>query len=536
MRGGRRSWWGWGYEDRALDHKQRRSLADAVARRLGLAGLEVLEPARLEDLALPRPRVVPPASLERCSSTSPYDRASHTYGQAYIDVVRAFRGELEHPPDVVVFAEREADVVAAVDWASSEGLALVPFGGGSSVVGGVSCEAGAARRGAVSVDLSRLDRVLEVDATSRAARIEAGIFGPALEERLRPHGLTLRHFPQSFECSSLGGWLATRSGGHYATGPTRIDDFVESLRAVTPAGVVETRRLPASGAGPAPEGLLLGSEGTLGVITEAWMRLQLRPRFRASAAVAFARFPDAVEATRQVVQAGLRPANCRLLDRLEAATSAGGDGHHDVVVLGFESADHPVATHLERALELARTAGGVPQDPRISGPGDAPGAGEPADAVGTWRRSFLAAPYVRDALVAAGVIAETFETACTWDAFFDLHAAVTGSVTAALREVCGTGSVTCRFTHVYPDGPAPYFTVLAPGRRGAELTQWAEVKAAASEAIGAHGGTITHHHAVGRTHRRHYEAEVPAPLRRALAAAKDTLDPAGVMNPGVLFA
>src|SRR3989442_10694023 len=262
--------------------------------------IAVADPPKIEELELPPPRLEPPASLAPLCTTDPAERAGHTYGKSFRDVVRAFRREFVHPPDVVAVPRTEADVADVLDWCGDVGAAAIPYGGGSSVVGGVECDVGDAYRGAVTVDLRELGEVLEIDPTSRAARIQAGVYGPALEDQLRPHGLTLRHFPQSFECSTLGGWIATRSGGHYATLYTHIDDFVESLRVVTPHGLVESRRLPGSGAGPSPDRLFLGSEGILGVITEAWMRVQDRPRFRASVPVRFAGFDDGVAAARAI--------------------------------------------------------------------------------------------------------------------------------------------------------------------------------------------------------------------------------------------
>jgi len=349
--------------------------------------------------------------------------------------------------------------------------------------------------------------------------------------------LTLRHFPQSFEFSTVGGWLATRSGGHYATVHTHIDDLTESIRAVTPSGVWESRRLPGSGAGPSPDRLLLGSEGTLGVITEAWLRVQDRPKWRASAGARFASYDDAVAACRAVAQSGLYPTNCRLLDAGEAAVSAGAvDGQH-LLVLGFESADHPLDSWIDRAVEIARDHGAsLPDGVKRSGPGDDARAASREGAVGEWRNAFVRAPYTRDALIRMGLLVETFETACTWDAFPALHAGVTAAVTDALAQVCdGLGTLTCRFTHVYPDGPAPYFSVLGLARPGGELAQWAEVKEAAAEALHAFGGTITHHHAVGRDHRPWYDRQRPDLFADALGAAKKTLDPAGILNPGVLL-
>ena len=420
-----------------------------------------------------------------------------------------------------------------LDHCARERLAAVPFGGGSSVVGGVETRIDGDHRGVVTVDLGRMARVLELDRESRAARIQAGVLGPALEDQLRPHGLTLRHFPQSFEFSSLGGWIATRSGGHFATRYTHIDDFVESLRVVTPRGVIATRRLPGSGAGPAPERLFIGSEGTLGIITEAWMRLQDRPTRRANASVRFASFAAAVRAVRALSQSGLEPANCRLLDPGEAATSAGGSGSEAILVLGFESADHDLDAWMERAAELCRDHGG--QVPEGATRTRTDGAATREGNAGTWRSSFIGAPYLRDALVSIGVLAETFETAVTWDLFPRLHARVMTEVRDALVRVCGAGTITCRFTHVYPDGPAPYYSLLAPVKRGSELEQWGEVKRVASEILDAEGATSTHHHAVGRDHRPGYDRERPEPFARALRAAKRELDPGWILNPGVLF-
>ena len=534
-----RSWQGWGWEESAATDEQTDRLAAALAGRFGIAAPTAEVPVRLEDLDLRPPRVAPPASLAHLCSTDRRDRAAHTCGRSYRDVVRLMRGDLPHPPDVVAHPVDEADVVALLDWCGSAGIAVIPYGGGSSVVGGVEADIGDDRPGVVSLDLTLLDRVVEIDRVSRAARIQAGALGPVLESQLRPHGLTLRHYPQSFEFSTLGGWLATRAGGHFATVYTHIDDLCESLRVVTPSGTAESRRLPGSGAGPSPDRLFLGSEGALGVITEAWMRLQDRPRWKASAGVEFPGFDSGASAVRSLAQSGLFPVNCRLLDAGEAMLSATlSPGAGALLVLGFESADHPVDAAMDRALELCRDHGGTLPSPPTSTDSGAPGTaadGAGRDgAAGEWRNSFLRAPYTRDALVRLGVVCETFETACTWDRFTSLHSSVSAAVEDAVGRICGAGWVTCRFTHAYPDGVAPYFSVLAPGIRGSELSQWAEIKAAASEAVLAAGGTITHHHAVGRDHRPWYDRQRPDVFASALLAAKTAVDPAGIMNPGVL--
>jgi alkyldihydroxyacetonephosphate synthase len=523
----RRKHWGWGFEDQQPTPAQVRGSVAALGAQLGMALTDVEDPVTLEAVELAPPRIFAPSWLSDLSACDVHARASHALGKSYSDVVRGFRGRFDHPPDFVVRPREESDVERVLEWCSAERVAAIPFGGGTSVVGGVSPDIGPDYNGVVSIDLGALDRVLEVDATSRAARIQAGALGPSLESQLGEHGLTLRHFPQSFEYSTLGGWIATRAAGHFATVWTHIEDLLESVRAITPAGVWESRRLPGSGAGVSPDRMLAGSEGILGLITEAWVRVQPRPSHRASTGVRFDSFSAGVECVRALSQSGLHPSNCRLLDAGEAGLTMAGDGSQAVLVLGFESTDHPVQDAMARALVICAAHGGA-----VSDGGEKPGA----DAVSSWRGAFLGAPYLRDVLVAVGVLGDTFETAITWERFPAFHERVIAATEEAVREVCGgEGRVFCRFTHVYPDGPAPYFTVLAPARRGEEVEQWSQIKRAASEAIIAGGGTITHHHAVGRDHRPWYDRQRPEPFAAALRGAKAAVDPAGIMNPGVLI-
>ena len=542
------SHWGWGYADRKPSREELEAAAPGIRERLGFGGEEVEDPVPLEAIELPAPRLSPPASLAAIVTDDRYERVAHAHGKAYRDVVRAFRGRIDNPPDLVAHPGNEGEVEAVLEWCADAGAAAIPFGGGTGVVGGVEPRLGEGYAGAVSIDLRRLDRVLEVDPDSRAARIQAGALGPSLENQLRPHGLTLRHFPQSFEFSTLGGWIATRSGGHFATLYTHIDDLVESVRALTPAGVWESRRLPGSGAGPSPDRMLIGSEGVLGAITEAWVRVHERPRFKASCGVAFDDFAAGARAVREIAQSGLYPSNCRLLDAEESGLTHAGPADKALLVLGFESAHHPVEEPMRIAIEAAREHGGEPGEVRRSGaprPGTSregpPPERDGKDPVGAWRHAFLAAPYLRDNFVALGVLSDTFETAITWDRFEAFHRRVMETARAAVAEACGIGPggagaprLSCRFTHLYPDGPAPYYTVLAPARRRSEVEQWDEVKAAASEAVLAAGGTITHHHAVGRDHRPWYDRQRPDPFAQALRAAKRAVDPAATLNPGVL--
>ncbi|HET6832193.1 MAG TPA: FAD-binding oxidoreductase [Solirubrobacterales bacterium] len=529
-----RSHWGWGYADRAPDRAALEAIAPAVRDRLGFGGERIEAPVPLDAIELASPRLRPPPALDGIVSADPPDRIRHAMGRAYRDVVRGFRGRFDRTPDLVAFPADEGDVRRVLEHCADHRLAAIPFGGGTSVVGGVEPRVGHGYRGAVSIDLGGLSGVAAVDEVSGAALVRAGTLGPDLEDGLRPHGLTLRHFPQSFELSTLGGWIATRAGGHFATLQTHIDDLVLSVRALTPAGPWESRRLPGSGAGPSPDRMLLGSEGILGVITEAWVQVRSRPGFKASRPVLFPSFAAGAEAVRAISQSGLNPSNCRLLDPLEARTTGAGDGDHAVLIIGFESAFAPVDEQLRLAVECATDHGGAPEP-------DARDAGADS-AAETWRSAFLDAPYLRDSLIALGVLSETFETAITWDRFGEFHAQVTEAARRAVAEACdaptsgdGAPRVMCRFTHVYPTGPAPYYTILAPARRGAEVEQWDEIKAAVSEAIVSAGGTITHHHAVGRDHRPWYELQRPDRFAAALAGAKAAVDPAAVMNPGVLI-
>jgi alkyldihydroxyacetonephosphate synthase len=540
--------WGWGYEDQAPSTVELEQAAAGIGERFGFGG-EVEQPVPLDEIVIRSPRLTAPGAFGDLFADDHYERVSHSLGKAYRDVVRGFRGEFENPPDLVALPRDESEIEVVLSWAEAEGAAVVPFGGGTSVVGGIEARLG--DRPVISLDMRRLDRVLEVDAESLAARIQAGATGPGLEDQLREHGLTLRHFPQSFEYSTLGGWVATRAGGHFATLYTHIDDLVESVRAVTPRGTWESRRLPGSGAGPSPDRALIGSEGILGVIAEAWVRVRPRPEFKTSCGVEFDDFLAAAQAIREISQSGLYPSNCRLLDALEAGTTGAGSGEKSLLVLGFESAHHPMDAPMAQTLEIARAHGGTPGTTRTSGPTGpkakdmstlGPVGGEGSDAVGAWRGAFLLAPYLRDTFVACGVLSETFETAITWDRFEEFHPATMEAVRAKVSEVCGApakgaGSprVSCRFTHVYPDGPAPYFTVIAPAVHGGEVEQWDEIKAAAAEAVIEGGGTITHHHAVGRDHRPWYDRQRPATFAAALRAAKAELDPAEMLNPGVLI-
>jgi len=527
----KRSFYGWGYEDFVLPADELAWFERAWS---GLLKIDRFEPAPMPhegEISLRAPRVAPPASLAAVCTTDKHERLFHSYGRSVHDLAKMIhRRDFSNPPDVVAYPRSERDIVSLLDWCAGSDIAVVPFGGGSSVVGGVNPPAAGRHKGVLTLDLKHFDRVLEIDRTSQAARVQCGVLGPSLEDQLRASGLTLRFFLQAWEFSSLGGWIATRAAGHYATLYTQIDDHVESLRVVTPAGTLESRRLPASGAGPSPDRMFIGSEGALGVITEAWIRLHRRPTFRLATTVRFADWEKAVGAVRALTQSGLYPANARLIEKDEATFTEAGDGANHVLVLTFENADHALEPWMNRALELCADHGGI-WDAKALKERDSQKSG----AAGNWRDKFVRGPYLREHAIARGVMRDTVETAITWDRFFALEAKVKAATLRAIREATGReGTCTVRFTHLYPDGPAPYFTWHAYGEKAKLPEQFWAIKAAASQAMVDAGGTITHHHALGRDHRTWYDQQRPPLFAEAYKGAKAKLDPHAVMNPGVI--
>ncbi len=465
-------------------------------------------------------------------------RVAHAAGQSYEDLVRLRGGDGRGAPDAVVAPGSREEVAAALAVCREEEVAVVPFGGGTSVVGGV--EPGRGRFPAVvSLDLGRLDRLVALDERSLTATFEAGISGRRAEALLDARGLTLGHFPQSFEHATIGGYVATRSAGQASAGYGRVDDLVLGLRCATPAGEVRARPIPASAAGPSLVELIVGSEGALGVITEATLAVRRRPTARRYEGFSFASFEAGAEALRALAQAGAAPDVARLSDAgetslaLTQAAAGGGLGARALrrylrlrgqrrpclAIVGWEDVEGEVSRRGARSTRLLRAAGGLALGPR---PGHA------------WARGRFEGPYLRDDLLDAGILVETFETATTWDRLAELHRSVGATLTGALAARGATPLIGCHVSHVYRSGASLYFTVLARQERGCELEQWRAAKVAASEAIVAGGGTITHHHAVGSVHLPWLSAEVGELGVEALRAVKARLDPTGIMNPGKL--
>ena len=531
--------WGWGYADEHLSVEEDH-LVETMAKMLAPDNAIEVPPPRLSDFKLPAVRLAVPKKFQAIVSTTPYDRLVHSYGKSFGDIVRMFLHQVNNPPDWVAFPLNEQDISDLLAYAGEHSMAVIPYGGGTSVCGGVEADVGDDYRGSISLDMQHFNQVLEIDSISRAARVQGGILGPDLEQQLKTQGYTLRHFPQSFRFSTLGGWIATRAGGHFASVYTHIDDFVESIRLLTPSGVIASRRLPGSGAGPSADRMVLGSEGILGVVTEAWVRLQSLPKWKASVTVRFPNFVAGAEAVRLISQSGLFPSNCRLLDETEVHWNHLAPEPCALLVLGFESADHQVHHWMSRALEIVGSQNGQFEPVTYSNSADQVKDQTPDSTAESWRNAFIRMPYYRNRLVGFGIIADTFETAVSWDKFDALYAGVKKDMLRAIIDITGQpGLVSCRLTHIYPDGPAPYFTFFALGDKTGNLTHvldnWRKLKLVANDLVVGLGGTVTHHHAVGRDHRSGYEQQSPELYRQTLAAAKAHLDPKAVLNPGVLI-
>jgi alkyldihydroxyacetonephosphate synthase len=535
-------WWGWGDPDHppalpahALDFL-RETVGTAPRPRPPVALERVrLDPPALSESLLAQLRGILGAEGVRDGHR---ERVVHAAGKGYPDLVSLRAGEPEGAPDAVLYPTGHDQVRAVLELCARSSLAVVPFGGGTSVVGGVAPLRGE-HGGVVALDMGRMGAVLDLDRESSTVTVQAGMRAPALERHLAESGLTLGHFPQSFEYVSLGGCVATRSAGQASTGYGAIEKMVLGLRFAAPAADIALPAVPASAAGPGLRQLLVGSEGTLGVISELALRVRPAPRERVYEGVFFEDFAAGVQALRTLSHEHVLPDVARLSDEQETrmslalAGSGGvkgrlgraylgvrGYGGGCLAIFGFEGAPDEVAFRRGRALELARGCGGL----RVGrSPGEA------------WLHGRFSGPYLRDELLTQGVMVETLETATQWSKLRSLHGEVAAAIAAALS-ACGTqGLVMCHVSHVYETGASLYFTLIARQSEGDELAQWRAVKEAACGAILDGGGTITHHHAIGRDHAPWMLREVGSGGVDALRALKSELDPAGIMNPGKLL-
>ena len=551
-------WWGWGTLDKTYPLDNRLAFWPFVRQELGLTGQESCPVPDVTSIALRPPRLTLSdlATLEQIVgvegvSTEHEARLTHALGKSYRDLVRLRLGQVTNPPDAVVWPQEEAQVVSILQWAAEQRIAVVPFGGGSSVTGGVEALERPGQRGVLSLDLARMNSLLALDPLSRTATVQAGILGPDLERALNGQGFALGHFPQSFEFSALGGWIATRSAGQSSTGYGKIEDMVVSLRVVAPAGIVETRVVPASAAGPELKELLIGSEGVFGVITKAVLKVRPLPAVRDYRGLLFRSFSDGLAAIREMLQSGLAPAVVRLSDNDETRSSLAlrepptGRGELLKEAVGLRllaRRGYSLETGCLMILgrELSRgTEVNSPQHPFSPAPLHicrAHGAFELGHGAGrSWLRERFALPYLRDVLLDHGVMTDTLETATTWDKLETLHASLKAAIASAIEAGGVRPWVMAHVSHCYAQGASLYFTFLAKQTPGREIEQWLAIKKAATDCIMQNGGTLSHHHGVGYEHAPWLEAEDTAPGVAALRAVKRALDPPGIMNPGKLF-
>jgi alkyldihydroxyacetonephosphate synthase len=495
----------------------------------------------LEEFELPAAQELPAALVEAVGAervfTDPEDRVRHATGRGYSDLARLRGGRLEAAPDAVLLPADAAAVRRVLEICAREGIAVVPFGGGTSVVGGIEPLRGAHAR-LVSLDLGAL-REVEVDRRSLTARLGAGLRGPEAEAALGGEGLTLGHFPQSFEYATVGGFAATRSAGQASSGYGRFDDLLTRVRLLAPEGEIETLETPHTAAGPALRELVAGSEGVLGVIPEVTVRVRPAPSVRRYEAWIAESFEAGAEIVRGLAQGPGLPEIIRVSDEEETRSSLALSGPRGaaarafdaylglrrrrqgaLVIAGYEGTEEAVARRRPLTVRALRAGGAAYL-------GQAAGR--------SWEHGRFHGPYLRDTLMGLGAMVETLETSHTWSRLGELHEAVGGAIRGALEAGGTPGLVLCHLSHGYADGASLYFTFISRARHEAPLEQWGAVKRAACEAIVAHGGTITHHHAVGRDHAPYMRAEVGDTGIEVLRAVKERLDPAGIMNPGKLL-
>lgn len=545
-------WWGWGFEDKSLPVESRPVLWAFLQERLKINPSILRRIVPLERIHLP-PSLLSPDELEELRdivgeenlSLEPLDRIVHSMGRGYKDLVRLRAGRIDRAPDVVLFPEDENSVRRVLELARRRRYAVIPFGGGTSVVGGVEPPPGEDYAATLTLDLRRMREVREIDTHSGLATVDAGIRGPILEEALNGQGFTLGHFPQSWEFSTLGGWIATRAAGGLSNRYGRIEDLVVGARLVAPTRTIDLPAFPGEAHGPDLKEIILGSEGTLGVISRATVRIHRLPQSRRFAARLFRTFGEGLDALRTMAQEGALPDMAYLSDEEETRFSAASAGigpegggsaatglglklvgvrgyslfQGSLFLMAFEGTSSRVAHRSERAVQLAR----------------------PSTTLGTrpaeiWFNERFELPYLRDSLLDHGILVDTVETAAPWSRLTGVYEAGRKALQETLWATGDAGLILCHVSHVYPDGASLYFTFLGRQREGEEVDQWEKIKRAVTRAFVDAGGALSHHHGIGTDHAPYLGKVIGEDGLVVLRALKRELDPEGIMNPGKLIA
>ena len=552
----RHKWWGWGPEGVTYDMEGRPDFWDWIRKTAQIPDTPATTPpVSRESFALPPRRKCPPFEQQittRLSSNQlrvdDDDRLAHSYGRSYRDLVRLRAGIVDHPPDMVLYPESHEDVDQIMQLAVQHGVCLIPFGGGTNIVGCVEPSV-SNNRVVATVDMRRMARVLHLDRESQTAILEPGMFGPQVEAALNKLGYSLGHHPDSFVYSTVGGWIATRSAGTQSNVYGKIEDMVVAIRMVTPCGTIQTKPLPAASNGPDLNRMVAGSEGTLGIITEATMRVHPMPEYEEYRLLLFPSFEQGYQAIYHCVQAGWMPSLARLSDEAETdlmfaakhpvkglkkliqdwgkrLLKARGYTKPAALVVAFEGPQKKTQWLRKEVLKCCRSYKGF--DLGV-------GAGE------AWKKSRYDVPYLRDYLMDYGAIADSFETSTMWANMMPLYQSVTAAVRRAVEQVTGRRYyyLGCHISHLYQTGACLYYTVAVRAKEGSTpdqmISQYAAIKEAATDEIMRCGGALSHHHAIGYEHQPWIEQELSSTGVKAIRAVKTALDPTGILNPGSLI-
>ncbi len=542
-------WWGWGDPKLTFPMKDKPDLWPWIRKTLGIQTERQTPPVHRVAIQLPPPRsssafvtglsaILKPEQI----TTDEEERLLHSYGKSYPDLVRVRRGEVERAPDMVCLPDSHEEVQALVNLAHTHDVVVIPFGGGTNIVGAVN-PLGDRGRMVVSLDLRHMNRLISVDPKSRTAVLQGGAPGPKLEADLQAQGFSLGHYPDSFEYSTLGGWLATRSAGMQSDAYGKIEDMCVALKLVTPSGTIATRPVPQSSAGPDLNRVVMGSEGTLGVITEATMRIHRTPPVKDYRGFLFPNFELGIAAIEECLERGYTPSMIRLQDEgetelafnmkspkkgleawiqkpIKAYLKRAGYHRPCIMVMGFEGEPGPVAHTRQGALKILKKFKGFSLGTSVGK---------------TWSKDKFNIPYLRDFIMDYGCMADVSETSATWSKLLPLYRGVIATVKAKFATETGAGYVGCHISHTYKTGACLYFTYAAQQIPGKELEQYYRYKKFVTDTIMEFGGTVSHHHAIGYEHLPWMKEEISPAGLQVLRAVKQSLDPKGIFNPGKLI-
>jgi len=553
MKKERTKWWGWGDPQKSYDLESRPHFWKYLNQKLDLPEKPYLFPPSLDEIKLPESKLSSELlnQLNRFLkqeqiSTSELSRISHTYGKSYHDLIRIRYKIFPQTPDAVIFPQNEEEILKILHWSVENQIAVVPWGGGTSVVGGVEAASESNHHGLVALDLTRIDGVLRIDTTSLTADVQTGIFGPKLEAELKKQGLTLSHYPESFEFSTLGGWIAARSAGQQSTLYGKMEDMVESIRLVTPEEIFETPPFPPAATGLNYKEMVIGSEGILGIISQARIKLKPIPEQKYYTAILFHSFSDGTDACRKIIQSGIKPATVRLSDEEETefvfslrkkksgklanfVQETGINwldkfgyrfGKRAFLILGLEGSRREVSFQRKSIRRILKEFKTFHLGKSIAQ---------------TWYKHRFENPYLRDILLDYNILVDTLETSTEWENVSNLYHSVKEAIQSTYQELRIQGIVMAHLSHLYSTGSSLYFILLALPHTGKEIEEWRELKQVTSNTIVEAGGAISHHHGIGLDHRQWLEKNVGKTAVDWLRQIKQQVDPKNVLNPKKLI-